>query len=283
VPTSSSSYPQSPQDAALIYVSLGWAIFPCASNKRPLVEGGFKSATKDPKQIIEWWGRWRHAEPAVALPPSHLVVDLDRKEGHDAFRDFERLAGLPVDQFASPQATTPSGGRHVFCSTGGRTFRNTVRIGGTTIDLRTAGGYALLPAPSNGRSWLPDKPRNFAPVPDWLLSLSAADSPRPILRAPFAPVESYSGPSSRYGFATLRAICADIESAANGRQEVTLNSGAYKVGRLIADRQLGDDAADQLIEAALAMPSYEPGRPWTRTLVENKIHRAVEHGKAPRL
>jgi hypothetical protein len=158
-------------------------------------------------------------------------VDLDRKGGHDAFRDFERLAGCSVDQFASPQATTPSAGRHIFCRTGGRTFRNTVRIGGTGIDLRSAGAYVLLPAPGNGRSWLPDKSRNFAPVPDWLISLSAADSPRPILRAPFAPVESYSGPSSRYGLATLRAICADIESAANGRQEVTLNSGAYKVGR----------------------------------------------------
>jgi hypothetical protein len=216
-------------------------------------------------------------------PFSHLVVDLDRKGGKDAFRDFERLAGFAVDQFASPQATTPSGGRHVFCSTGGRTFRNTVRIGGTVIDLRSAGAYVLLPAPGNGRSWLPDKSRNFAPVPDWLLTLSAADLPRPVLQAPFAPVESYSGPSSRYGLATLRAICADIQSAANGRQEVTLNSGAYKVGRLIADRQLGDDAADQLIEAALAMPSYDPGRPWTRTLVENKIRRAIEHGKELRL
>ena len=215
--------------------------------------------------------------------PSQLVVDLDRKGGHDAFRDFERLAGFPVDQFASPQATTPSGGRHVFCSTEGRIFRNTIRIGGTAIDLRTAGGYALLPAPGNGRSWLPDKPRTFASVPDWLLTLSAADPPRPILRAPIAPVESYSGPSSRYGLATLRAVCADIESAANGRQEVTLNSGAYKVGRLIADRQLGDDAADHLIEAALAMPSYDLHRHWTRTLVENKIRRAIGHGKALRL
>jgi Bifunctional DNA primase/polymerase, N-terminal len=283
VPTSSSSYPQSPQDAALIYVSLGWPIFPCASNKRPLVAGGFKSATRDPKQIIEWWNRWRHAEPAVALPASYLLVDLDRKGGKDAFRGFERLAGFPVDQFASPQATTPSGGRHVFCSTEGRTFRNTVRIGGTAIDLRTVGGYALLPSLCNGRSWLPGKSRTFASVPDWLLALSAADPPRPVLQAPFAPVDSYSGPSSRYGSATLRAICADIRSAANGHQEVTLNSGAYKVGRLIADRQLGEDAANQLMEAALAMRNYDPGRPWTRTLVENKIHRAIGHGKAQRL
>jgi hypothetical protein len=158
-----------------------------------------------------------------------------------------------------------------------------VRIGGTAIDLRSAGAYVLLPAPGNGRSWLPDKSRNFAPAPDWLLTLCAADSPRWGPRTPFAPVESYRGPSSRYGLASLRAICADIKSAVNGRQEVTLNSGAYKVGRLIADRQLGDDAADQLIEAALAMTSYDPHRPWTRTLVENKIHRAIEHGKALRL
>ena len=93
---------------------------------------------------------------AVALPPSQLVVDLGRKGGNDAFRDFERLAGFPVDRFASPQATTPSGGRHLFCSTGGRTFRNVVRIWGTAIDLRTAAAYVLLPAPGNGRSWLPE-------------------------------------------------------------------------------------------------------------------------------
>jgi hypothetical protein len=283
VPAPSNSYPQSPQDAALIYVSLGWPIFPCASNKRPLVEGGFKSATRDPKQILEWWKRWRYAEPAVALSSSQLVVDLDRKGGHDGFKDFERLAGCSVDQFASPQATTPSGGRHIFCNTGGRTFRNIVRIGGTAIDLKTAGGYVLLPAPGNGRSWLPDKPRTFAPVPDRLLDLSDADWQQRNRRSAFPPAVSYSGPASRYGLATLRAICADIEGASNGHQEVTLNSGAYKVGRLIANRQLGDDAADQLIEAALAMPSYDPSRPWTRTLVENKIHRAIEHGKGLRV
>ncbi len=203
MPAPSNSYPKSPQDAALVYVSLGWPIFPCASNKRPLVEGGFKSATTDPKQIIEWWSRWRHGEPAVALAPIELVVDLDRKGSHDAFKDFERLAGFPVDQFASPQATTPSGGRHLFCSTGRRKFRNMTRIGGTAIDVRTAGGYVLLPAPGNGRSWLPNKSRTFAPVPNWLVAALAMQS------APRAPTQlatnasappallGYDGPASR--------------------------------------------------------------------------------------
>jgi hypothetical protein len=31
------------------------------------------------------------------------------------------------------------------------------------------------------------------------------------------------------------------------------------------------------------MPSYDPGRPWTRTFVENKIRRAIEQGKGLRL
>ena len=42
------------------YVAKGLAIFPC-KEKKPLVETGFKAASKDSAQIKDWWTLWPRA------------------------------------------------------------------------------------------------------------------------------------------------------------------------------------------------------------------------------
>jgi hypothetical protein len=93
------------------------------------------------------------------------------------------------------------------------------------------------------------------------------------------PLLGYDGPSSRYGAATLQSVVAAIKTAANGEQERTLNLGAFKIGRLIADRQLPDKAIEAVIAAGLDMASYKANRPWRAREIAYKVNRAIEQGK----
>ena len=86
VPEGANVTPESPLDAALVYASLGFHVFPCGQNKRPRTPNGFKDATTDEAQIRAWWVQWPHAQIGVACGASGIVVidlDVDRKDGRD--------------------------------------------------------------------------------------------------------------------------------------------------------------------------------------------------------
>jgi hypothetical protein len=59
--------------AALTYATqLGIPIFPCGRNKAPLTKKGFKDATTDPEQILEWWEKYPDA--MIGMPTAkHLA------------------------------------------------------------------------------------------------------------------------------------------------------------------------------------------------------------------
>jgi putative DNA primase/helicase len=277
--------------AALNYAAAGMAIFLVGPNKAPLTRHGHKDATTDPELIAAWSWKWPGAQPAWAVANDTVVTDIDCKRGRNV-RDFERLAGLPVDDIATPQATTPSGGRHLFFRTDGQVYRNVVGLAGTAIDVKTIGGYVVLPDHHNGRRWVEGKPRELAPAPEWLEAAlcgkANGNGARPATRiASVSRVDAeasiYSGPDSRYGAATLERICADIKAAPNGLQEKTFSAGAFKIGLLIGARELAEPAAIMaLIDASLAMPSYDPRRPWTHALIKYKVRRGIEQGKHQR-
>ena len=106
----------SPVDWALAYAAHGLEVFPCAADKRPLTPNGFLDASRDPDIIKTWWRRWPCAEPALAVPGHFVVVDIDRKNHKDGFRDFEALDGRDPRRVETPIATTPGGGLHLYFS-----------------------------------------------------------------------------------------------------------------------------------------------------------------------
>src|SRR5262249_2150612 len=80
------------------YIERGWLIFPCPwdGGKRPLIAGGFHSASRSPELVAEWWRRWPRALCAVRtgkLPMGSgiAVVDIDKKYG--GFETLQRLLG----------------------------------------------------------------------------------------------------------------------------------------------------------------------------------------------
>ena len=73
----------------------------------------------------------------------------------------------------------------------------------------------------------------------------------------------------------------EIGRAPNGAQEDTLNTSAFKVGRLVGAGAIGiEDACRPLEDAGVAMHSYDARRPWTAGYIRYKVLRAVSQGAA---
>ncbi len=257
--------------AALAYAAQGWRVFPVRANKRPLTAHGLKDASLDGDAIIRWWARWPFADPARALGPDDVVIDVDGPAG---YRDFERLDGRHPDCVETLQALTPNGRHLYYAAAPGRRYRNTVRILGAALDLRTAGGYVVLPAPGNGRRWLNGAPGAIplSPAPAWLpeskhgLGVPGLDAP------PAVPARQGDTP---YGRAALRSACRRILAAECGEQESILNSQCLSIGNLIAGGELGERAIEALIGAAERMTAYRD--PWRG--LDRKVRVAVAAGR----
>jgi hypothetical protein len=153
-------------EAALAYAAAGYAVFPLrgklpfgncpaceprSPRYRPH-EGtdcrhelchGLYAATSDPVRVGRWWGRWPQANIGGRVPANLLVVDVDPRHG-----GLARLAELERDHGPLPPTRASisgrgDGGQHLwFLHPGGRL--SAARLG-AGVDLKTHGGYVLLP------------------------------------------------------------------------------------------------------------------------------------------
>jgi hypothetical protein len=156
--------------AALWYVNKGWYVFPCDVTKKPMITGGFHSATTDHEQVKQWWVRWPNAAIGVDTGRSGLVViDLDQHGDKNGFISWRKL-GFTLD--GAMISRTPNGGRHlIYKDTTGGEVKNSASKLGPGIDVRSNGGYILVP-PSEIHSGfyqaLSDWKLDPAPLPDEL-------------------------------------------------------------------------------------------------------------------
>jgi hypothetical protein len=261
-------------DWALAYAATGMRVFPVGANKRPLTEHGLKDALTDEAAIRRWWARWRNADVAWAVPADIVVLDLDVEKGDDGLKDFVAHERAHPDDVLTPQATTPTGGRHLVFSAGGAPYRNGVRLNGSAIDLRTAGGYIVLPAAGNGRVWLKPLAAPLAQVPRWV---APAPTAKTHLRGGAHPFPG----ETPYARAALERASKAIEHARNGEQEATLNRECFSIGTLVGAGKLDCEiAVAALARAAARMPAY--AEPWGDLAA--KVRRVVLDGmKRPRL
>lgn len=152
-------------DRALAAARLGWHVFPCGADKRPLTKHGLKDATTDAGQISKWWAKHPAALPAVVAGPSGLAIaDFDVKGGKDGLAALSRL-GHPLP--ATWRQDTPSGGSHAFyVAPAGIDVPNgsaDLFERGSGIDRRTGESYAVLyEAP-------PASVAELAEAPAWLI------------------------------------------------------------------------------------------------------------------
>ena len=127
-------------DAGLRAADRGWKIFPCKSDKTPLVQWS-QAATTDPVTIAVWAKRWPGALWGRALPQDVVVVDLDMKHGKNGIREFEKLQSCNPEQFDAPRVATATGGLHIYTDAAGCDFKNTTDKIAPGVDTKTGGGY----------------------------------------------------------------------------------------------------------------------------------------------
>src|SRR5688500_10121357 len=131
------------QDAALHYADLGYPVFPCTwgYDPAPLTEHGFKDASRDLDQIQKWWNFTPVACIAVSAE-GLLIVDIDGKDNPWLADHADRARSL----VAAPTSVSPGGGRHhYFRRPPGKSWRCSASEIAPRVDIRTDGGYAILP------------------------------------------------------------------------------------------------------------------------------------------
>jgi len=163
-------------DAAIDYVRAGLPIFPVRRDKQPYTPHGFKDATKDESQIVDWWKQWPEAGIGMptGTPSGRLVVDIDPRNGGDKSLAVleEQYGALP----ATLESKTGGGGRHLFFSCRDRSFRKCTLSPG--IDIQSEGAYVVLPPsshPSGNRyEWLGNSATIPLEPPRWFENLLLA-------------------------------------------------------------------------------------------------------------
>ena len=237
------------RDAAFSYAANGWRVFP-VQGKRPLVPGGFHSATTSYLQVEEWWLQYPNANIGLDIPEGLLILDFDPRNGAPTPESLR----LPDTM----RSATPSGGQHLYYRVPeGLSFVGRYVQG---VDVKAPGkGYVLLP---------PSRDENGVEYV-WQNEDDPADLPREVLAAivrrgvrgkPFAydsvdraarqyfPWET----GSAYGCAVLRNSAQMVRDADNGERNNVLYRAACGVASFIAGGELDEKSAlQQLYRAAV--------------------------------
>lgn len=130
-------------EAALELIEMGFRVFPCGEDKKPLTAHGVHDATDDPDKVRAMFARFPRANIGLNCEGIFLL-DIDAKGGilpkwwqahSDLFRGVD-----------APHVFTPGGGIHVyFKRPEGVNLKNSASKIAPHIDTRTGGGYVLVP------------------------------------------------------------------------------------------------------------------------------------------
>src|SRR5262249_10742005 len=252
-------------DAGLRAADRGWKIFPCKSDKTPLVQWS-QAATTDEAIITAWAKHWPAAQWGRALPQDVVVVDLDTKHGKNGIREFGKLQSCKPEDFDAPRVATATGGLHIYTDAAGPDFKNTTDKIAPGVDTKTDGGYVIIPSGDGSYRWLTDPNTPKPPAPAW----TEVALQQPADFVPSAEARSFQG-SSPFGDAILAGACETIANTPGGSQAITLNRRSYVVGQYVGGGLIERDVAiEALIAAGMCMVNVDHKNPWIAKQVDKK-------------
>lgn len=281
-------FPRSLLDAALNYAAKGWPVFPCGTDKKPLVKNWPGVASTNPEQIRAWWQQWPEANIGCITGPTSgmWVLDIDLpKEGnpHDGRISLAKLEAAHAPLPQTLEQRTGSGGRHLFFAwPEALVVRNTASKLAPGLDVRGKGGYVIL-APSGHPSgecysWVDDKVE-IAEAPHWLLKLVTAHR-KHTTEAPPAIKASNSIGSTPYGRKALENESTTVADAPVGTRNDTLYHASRSLGQLVAGGELDDGEMQEALLHA-AVQSGLPEREALKTIASGMTSGMREPRTAP--
>jgi hypothetical protein len=248
-------------DAALHYaLALRIPVFPCnPDDKRPLTVHGFKDASREEAQLRAWWMRFPDAMIGIPTGESSgvwvLDIDVDPVKGINGFPLWSELIARNGEVAATLTSITPRGGRHLFFLWQPQlTIKSTQGVPGDGIDIRSNGGYVILPpsirADGSQYRWDPQAGTAPAPAPAWLVALV---SPRKESTGRGKAAHKNSKRDLAWATAALEDECNKIAATPPGQRNAALNLGAYNLFQIVyGNPGLLDEAMvrQRLFEAA---------------------------------
>lgn len=255
--------------AALQYATLGWPVLPlytwrngacscgiadCSSPAkhplRQLAPNGLKNATTNPDTITDWWTRFPTANVGLRTGDAFDVLDVDGEEGED---NIVALCDTNGPLPAGPAAATGGGGQHLLYQPTGIGNRAGIV---PKVDWRGRNGYIVAPPSlhASGRryKWTDPPSTALEPVPEWLRLILDPPKPERPPSAPGAHPAFTSGDGSDYGLSAMDAELAELERAAVGTRNHTLNVCAFNLYQLVAGGELTENAVElRLLDAGL--------------------------------
>jgi hypothetical protein len=238
------------RDNAAKYAELGWAIFPLTAGDKVPMRGtnGLHNASNDRAQIEAW--SLRHPDANIAIrcgkASNVVVIDCDPRNGSDeTVAKLARVGKTFPD--TCPEASTPRAGRHLYCAYDERVQASKVHALGPGVDLKTDGGYIVLP-PSwwakqdAGYRWIvPPRGNCLPPLPRWVIqALQPKPAPK---RAPSTPIDTsnLSG-YRRQAVADLQDLAQQMATLGDGRHTAPFSMacriGKYRAHGLLTDAEI---------------------------------------------
>jgi hypothetical protein len=170
-------------NAAIEHANRGWPVFPCDSaTKKPYTPNGFKDASTDVNQIMNWWSKYPNAMIGARTGAASgvWVLDIDVKQDANGPAELAKLEQTNGALPATLIASTPSGGKHYyFTHADGIRNRGSFEPG---IDVRGEGGYVIAPGSVRDDGCYYDwesRGTDVATAPEWLLDMVIAPKAKP--------------------------------------------------------------------------------------------------------
>ena len=246
-------------NAAALYVSLGFKVFPLAEgSKLPAIKGGhgFKDASDDSEQIDKWQRQFPKANIAISTGAVSgiVVIDVDpRNGGRDT---LAKLAGEGKIIPHCPQAKTGNNGWHFYFLLPSGLKASKDRLG-KGIDIKSCGGYVVAPpsriaksdqGPGGEYAWIHSPEQTpLGPFPRWAL-----ETLRPITSQVIIP-KFQPAITSDQAMTKLEKMAQEVATAGSGARNNALNKSAFIAGFLVRKGKISAyDVEARLTQAALS-------------------------------
>lgn len=256
--------------------------------KRPIMKWSTEATTDEDILIAKH--QWQPtALPALPISNLFLVIDADRHAGGaDGVQALLDLAqGMP-GQERWVGATTAGGGVHLYFQNR-RGIQNSQSVLAPGIDVKTAGGYIILPGSirADGKIYAVTQgnplcdPLELPPLPEtFATKLLAAQDKGSSLGDDFVPGREATQRERRFYSSALARECTNIRNAGAGTWNNTLSRGAFTIFRMVAggwgDR---DEAVRAVLGAALDARPTKDGE--ARATMQSAWDRAKANPRGP--